>query len=117
MTSSPTDKKYKKRTLPFKSAAVQYSRGCALLRRFRVEAWLQSYGRTHPNAAHGGWWIGGLRAWTSRELHRLKKQTMKTNLPALLTAAFTWRSAAAGLTWWPSDGREEEHRQGVRTTD
>ena len=62
----------------------------------------------------GGWEDGGRGRGVSCTD---KKQTMKTNLPAVPTAASTGCSAAAALSWWPPDGREEGRRRGVSATD
>ena len=62
----------------------------------------------------GGWEEGGRRRGVSCTD---KKHAMKTNLPAVPAAAFTGRSAAAALSWWQSDGREEGRLQGVSPTD
>ena len=48
-----------------------------------------------------------------------KQYTMKNSSPTVPAAAFTGRSAAVALSWWPSDGQEENkgRRQGVSPTD
>ena len=60
--------------------------------------------------------MGGGRAPARREFTD-KEHTMKTNLPAVPAVAFTGRSAAAALSLWQSDGREEGRLRGVSPTD
>ena len=105
-------KDMKKNLAISKPAAVLYSRGCALLWRSHDEAWPQPYTGTHTQMwlIEAGEWEGnGHEQGVSCTDN---KQTMKET-----TVAFTGHSAAAALSWWPSDGREEERWRGVSTTD
>ena len=111
---SPTDERHKKNLtiqvrLHYTSAAVLCFSAPAMKRVISLTA-------THtgmPLTEAGGWEDGGHEQGMSCTD---KKQTMKTKLPAIPTAAFTGCSADAALSWCLSDAQEEERWYDVSTT-